>query len=246
MRPTLVAVAFSVLLSACGPGNSPVTLGGNTLSPRSSLMFSVVFLGLSATAVVVSDQADICSALAQRNPCASGNPFVTATGTSLIVIAPGTEAKSYPIADSKDFTSASLDFARVENGVVTFEDDATSGTVTLESARINEFASGRYDATMRSGTAVRGTFSGTYCKALEQVNPFASELSCDGTGTSSSCSSSCTCQDRTAKASCTRPSTASEWTCTCTSPTGATSTCTRSSAESSPCDEDRTCCNMLL
>lgn len=239
-----LAVLFSaaVLLAGCGPTNSPVTVGGHTLTPQSALMFNILFPGMSGTWVVISDQPDICGAV-ETNSCTMSSGFVR-NGTALSLLVPGTEPGAYTVGENQErFDKAEVSFAKLENGKATFEAKATAGTVTLESSGLNEHARGTYDITMSDGTKLRGTFTGEYCEKLKDFS-FSGGMSCQFSGGATSCQGSCTCEQKTVEANCTRSDESSDWACTCTNASGIQSSCSVPATEQNACSDTGACCPM--
>lgn len=231
-----LAAALAVVVG-CGPGNSPVTVAGVTLSPKSSLMFSFAFPGVSATGVVVTDDPDICATLGKRDPCApgiTGGSFGVDNGTALVVGAGGTQPGKYPISAPDGglggfFAGGYLAFSKVESGRPTVAQIATSGTISLDAVAINDSASGTYDVTLGNGEHIQGTFAGRYCSAFSKLFPLGGGgRSCSHGGGGGSnyqtCTTSCTCQQKTVSAECTQ-SDGGPWSCTCTNASGQKTTC---------------------
>ena len=230
-----------------GVANTPVTLGGYTLQPRSAIMAASL-----PNAPVSSGGGRTLLAFVSdiENPCSGYRCRVSATGvgegTHLIFQIFGTSLKTYSIGNAVG--NASVTFLRAGPlGTSVFSDDTVSGTVTLLSFSENGKAAGRYDVTMKSGTVIRGTFEATYCKGLALDVPMGG-VACEETGSAASCSNSCTCEGKTVSVSCTSTGT-NMWSCDCSSPSGAHSTCTMSGPTAVPAYETAcwsygTCCPM--
>lgn len=226
-----------------GAANTPVTLGGYTLQPRSAIMAASL-----PNAPLSSAEARTIVAIISdtENPCSGYRCRASATGlgegTHLIFRIFGTSPQAYAIGKSAG--SASVSFWRAgPQGASQFSDDAASGTVTVSSFSENGQVVGRYDISMESGATIRGTFGATYCKGLALDVPMGGVV-CNETGNTASCSNSCTCEGQTVTASCTSTGT-NLWSCNCTSSTGAQSTCTMSGPTAvTACWTYGTCCPM--
>lgn len=245
MRRVAMLMAVAAWVVGCGPSNTPVSVGGKTLQPKSALMFNILFPGLNGTIIAVTDAADVCGSM---NTSACQRNFMTVqSGTSLTLMIPGIEPGEFPVGLSENFSQAQIEFSVTEGGKETFSQRATSGTVTLEAAELNRHASGRYEVTFEDGTKASGSFVADYCEKLKDYK-FGGGMSCQFGGSATSCDGSCTCEQQTVKAECTRSDEQSAWACTCTSPSGTQSSCSMpaSAGSDQACGEGQSCCPLAF
>lgn len=254
MRTALAALTLS-LLALAGCGNSPVTVEGRSLQPKSAIMYNYILPGVSLTAVTVVDLPDLCGEYSKMDVCnPTVSPLAGRTTTMLYVMMPGVEAKRFDITATdggsvaspySSLSAAALMFAQTDgtNAQASYSDLATSGSIWLDDVKINDHASGHYDVTMHSGAHLTGTFTGTYCKAMDTLMQTISSggaTSCSGTTSAGVCTRSCTCQSRTVSSRCSVASGVA--TCTCTAKDGTTTSCTLGSRTT--CSAAETCCPM--
>lgn len=226
---------------------TPLTLGGYTLTPQSSIMAASIgnFGPLSSPAllVYVSDFSALCAGYG-CSVASTGFP----AGTHFYLQLFGSDPKTYSVSDTPAAGVALASFLKAGSGGQTiFSDLAESGTVTLEAYSANGAATGSYDLKMKKGGTLKGRFHSSYCKGMTLNIPMGGVV-CAETGDTASCQNPCTCDGKTVKAACTSTGT-NQWSCTCTSATGAGSTCQMNGPNAVPpngtaCWSYGTCCPM--
>lgn len=266
MRPLLAILfitgAFGFV--ACGITQStPVTVGGNTLTPKSSVFFSLI----GHPWVVVSDTPDLCQKFkdSMSGDCnrSDSSMKIMSSGTTLTLLLAGAQdgeklqvVPSDAGQENPFFKGAVVAFATTdESGKTTFAQEATSGWVQVDQYKQKEIASGRYDVTFANGEKAAGTYGAKYCEDfLSLLETLGKTRSCSASGSGSGsfveCGSRCTCDGKQVSANCRKPTDGGTlWTCTCTSAQGVASTCSMppTSASDSWCAaEGSTCCPMTF
>lgn len=261
MKRSFAVLAVGATL-AVGCGNTPVTLGGRTLSPLSADMMQV----LGFPYVIVSDVQDYCGKLKAAYPgggsCNSpapatgSNPYAAVQGSFLIIAAYGaSDGAKLPVLTSDGGYSnpyavpagSTVQFVTWGNLATSFQATAVAGSVNIEAFRSAQSISGNYDVTFDDGEKKAGHFAALYCDAYEKIfASLATTRNCYDSSGTNSCARSCTCNSKSVSASCSLMSgSTTTWQCSCTSATGGSSTCTMNS--SSNCASDTgTCCPLTF
>lgn len=251
---TMVVVAFLGLVGcdysvqggfdAGTSGNSVVSAGGVTLTPKSALgLKSTHPQAPYALVGILTEQPAFCAA---SSGCSTRS--LDPAGGRLLFGLVSTSLGEHQVGPK----GAVLEFgAGATDGGAPVRLGASNGTIRLDAYTAPGTARGRYDVSLSSGEVLSGTFDLTACPGLALNEAFGGTR-CSYSNDGGSCTGECACEGATMRSACRKVNSA-QWSCTCTAAGGEVTTCTgysQSSASIAAClppsaSSDASCCPMF-